>query len=93
LVPAHVPSVDTFLVPVGAGAVVVVPEVPHVPKPDWQPVPQYAEVEPHQPAEEQQLPKVLPWQVKPLVPPQVASVETFLVGAEVAAVVLIERLC
>jgi hypothetical protein len=51
-----------------------------------QPVPQYAVVEPHHPALEQQLPKVLAWQVKPLVPPHVPSVETFLVAVEVGAV-------
>ena len=43
-------------------------------------------MDPHQPFTEQQLPKVEPWQVKPLVPPHVASVLTFLVGtADVAA--------
>ena len=34
---------------------------------------------PHQPYWEQQLPKVEPWQVNPLVPAQVPSVETFFV--------------
>jgi hypothetical protein len=53
------------------------PASPQVPKPDWQPSPQYAAVPPHQPAGEQQLPKTDPWQVIPLAPPQVASVETF----------------
>ena len=42
-------------------------------------------VEPHQPYGEQQLPKEEPWQVKPPVPAQVPSVETFLAAAEVAA--------
>lgn len=57
-----------------------------VPKFFWHPVPQYAAVVPHQPAELQQLPKVEPWQVKPLVPPQVASVVTFLVAVGAAEV-------
>lgn len=48
-----------------------------LPKPVWQPVPQYADVDPHHPAGLQQFPKVEPWQVCPVVPPQVASVETF----------------
>jgi hypothetical protein len=34
-----------------------------VPNSDWQPVPQYAFVEPHQPFFEQQLPHALPAQV------------------------------
>lgn len=76
----------------------------HVPNADWQPVAQYAVVDPHHPAELQQFPKVLPWQVLfavsvqscrfrtyrwtyfPVVPPQVPSVETFLVEVAVAAV-------
>lgn len=41
-------------------------------------------VEPHHPAELQQFPKVEPWQVNPLVPPQVASVVTFLVAVAAA---------
>ncbi|EFQ88584.1 hypothetical protein PTT_15475 [Pyrenophora teres f. teres 0-1] len=42
------------------------------------PTPQYAEVEPlrHYPYEEQQLPKLEPWQVSPLLPPHVPSYET-----------------
>lgn len=56
--------------------------LPQLPKPDWQPVPQYAEVDPHQPDDEQQLPKLLFKQVNLLVPPQVASVETLKVGVE-----------
>lgn len=78
---------------VGVAGLLVVGEllVPHVPKADWQPVPQYALVEPHQPAEEQQFPKVDPWQVNPLAPPHVASVVT-LVGVDVgAAEVLVEE--
>jgi hypothetical protein len=43
-------------------------------------------VDPHHPALEQQLPKPEPWQVKAAVPPQVASVETFLVGVAAADV-------
>lgn len=89
-VPPQVASVVTLPVDEGVAAFVEVAE-PHVPKADWQPVPQYAEVEPHQPAELQQLPNVLPRQVYPFVPPHVASVVTFLVpvetGAEEVAVV------
>lgn len=48
-------------------------------------MPQWPVVDPHQPYCEQQLPKVEPWQVKPPVPAQVPSVETFLAAAEVAA--------
>lgn len=40
---------------------------------------------PHQPLLEQQFPKDDPKQVNPVVPPQVASVETFFVGVEAAA--------
>lgn len=83
-VPAQVPSVETFLVvvvAVGVAALVVVApdEEPQVPNADWQLVPQWSVVLPHQPYWEQQLPKVEPWQVNPLVPAQVPSVETFLV--------------
>jgi hypothetical protein len=39
-------------------------------------------VDPHQPFAEQQLPKLLPRQVYPVVPPQLASGETFFVGVE-----------
>lgn len=67
----------------------VEPEPVQVPKPDWQPVPQYAVVEPHHPAGLQQLPKVLPWQVKPEAPPQVPSVETVPLG--VAALVDVDE--
>jgi len=38
-------------------------DVPHVPEAGWHPVPQYAVVDPHQPALEQQLPNVEPRQV------------------------------
>lgn len=54
--------------------------LPQFPKPDWHPVPQYGVVEPHHPAEEQQFPNELPKHVYPVVPPQLASGETFLVG-------------
>lgn len=40
---------------------------------------------PHHPADEQQLPKVLPKQVLPVVPAQVASVLTFFVPVEAGA--------
>lgn len=50
--------------------------VPQLPKPDWQPVPQYASVDPQYPDEEQQFPKDDEAQVIPADPPQVASVET-----------------
>jgi hypothetical protein len=59
--------------------------LPQFPDPAWQPLPQYAVVDPHHPLLEQQLPKLDPKQVKPVVPPQVASVETFFVGVEAAA--------
>jgi hypothetical protein len=78
LPPPHVASVVTFFVGAGAAEDVPVPE--HVPNADWHPVPQYADVDPHQLFFEQQLPKLEPWQVKPLVPPHVASVETFFAG-------------
>jgi hypothetical protein len=45
----------------------------HTPKADWQPVPQYALVVPHQPYWLQQFPD---GQVYPLVPPQLPSGET-----------------
>jgi len=46
----HSPSFDTFWE-------VPEPEDVQDPKPDWQPVPQYALVEPHQPFALQQFPK------------------------------------
>jgi hypothetical protein len=55
--------------------------LPQFPKPLWHPVPQYAEVLPHQPLLEQQLPNDDPRQVNPFAPPHVASVDTFFVGA------------
>ena len=84
LEPPHVPSVDAFLVATGVVVVVAVltdvgaalPE--QVPKDALQLV-QWSVVEPHQPYWEQQFPKVEPVQVKPDVPPQVPSLETFLV--------------
>jgi hypothetical protein len=58
-----------------------------LPKPAWHPVPQYADVLPHHPLPEQQSPKLDPKHVKPpFVLPQVASVDTFFVGVEAAAV-------
>jgi hypothetical protein len=94
VVPPQVPSVDTFLVDVGAAEDEVFVEeaafeddtalllllgllLPQFPYADWQPVPQYADVEPHQPLLLQQFPKVLPRHVYLLAPPQVASVLTF----------------
>jgi hypothetical protein len=82
LVPPQVPSGLTEEV----GLVVVVHPLP---KPDWHPVPQYALVLPHHPAAEQQLPKALPAQVKPLVPPHEPSVD---VGLAPVAVVVVEAL-
>jgi len=56
------------------------PEPGQVPKADWQPVPQWPSVDPHQPYCEQQFPKVEPWHVAPpLELPQVPSVETLAV--------------
>jgi len=64
--------------------------VPQVPKSGWQPVPQWTEVLSHQPAEEQQFPKVDPWQVAPpLVAPHVPSVETRVAVEEGAAEVVV----
>lgn len=80
-------------------AFAVVELLVQVPKELKQPVPQKSVVAPHQPYWEQQLPKVEPAQVKPVVPPQVPSVETLRVeeGAaeevftvEVAALVVVE---
>jgi len=87
-VPAQVPSVDTLAVLVGAGTVVVPVPALQVPKAELQPAPQYAVVGPHHPAPEQQFPNALVWQVNPLVPPHVPSVETFfvVVAVEVGAV-------
>ena len=87
-VPAQVPSVDTLAVLVDAGAVVIPVPALQVPKAELQPAPQYAVVDPHHPAPEQQFPNVLAWQVNPLVPPHVPSVETFFVfvAVEVGAV-------
>lgn len=96
----QVPSVETLRVPVGVVADEVrvdevtglteedegVVPVPQVPKPVWHPVPQYSDVEPHQPAGEQQLPNVEPRQVDPPLVPQVASVLTFLVAVDDGAV-------
>lgn len=59
--------------------------LPQLPKPDWHPVPQYEDVVPHQPPLLQQLPKELPKQVYPLVPPHVASGVTFFVGVDTGA--------
>src|SRR5690242_10564486 len=61
------------------------PTYEQVPKPDWQPVPQWPVVAPHHEYCEQQFPYDDPLQVKPEVPAQVPSVETFLAAAEVAA--------
>lgn len=56
----------------------------HVPKFDWQPSPQYAEVEPQKPFDEQQLPKVEVRHVAPVAEllPQFPSM---LVGRERSA--------
>lgn len=54
---------------------VVLPVLTHVPKPGWQPAPQWAGVEPHHPPEEQQSPKVVPVQLNWAVPPQEPSGE------------------
>jgi len=60
--------------------------VEHVPKAAWHPATeQYALVEPHHPAGEQQFPKVEPWHVCPPFVPQVPSV---LVGAAPLVVVV-----
>jgi len=64
----------------------VPPLVEHVPKAVWHPATeQYALVEPHHPAGEQQFPKVEPWHVCPPFVPQVPSV---LVGAAPLVVVV-----
>jgi len=60
--------------------------VEHVPKAVWHPATeQYALVEPHHPAGEQQVPKVEPWHVCPPFVPQLPSV---LVGAAPLVVVV-----
>ena len=59
--------------------------LPQLPAPGWHPLPQYTEVLPHHPLLLQQFPKDDPKQVSPVVPPHVASVETFFVGVEAAA--------
>jgi hypothetical protein len=94
-VPAHEPSVETL--PAAAEAtgalaevaalvlVAATPLAPQLPKPDWQPVPQYAEVEPQYPAGLQQFPNEDPKQVYPLAPPQVASGVTVLAPVAVGA--------
>jgi len=51
-------------------------ELPHLPNPAWQPVPQWPSVLPQYPYWEQHSPWAKPRQVKPDVPPQVLSVET-----------------
>lgn len=56
----------------------------HVPNAELQPVPQWAVEDPHHPYFEQQLPNEEPWQVKPFVPPQVASLETALLFSDEA---------
>jgi hypothetical protein len=56
-----------------------------LPKPDWHPVLQYADVLPHQPLLEQQSPNPDPAHVDPPLLPQVPSGETFFVGVEAAA--------
>ncbi len=83
-VPPHVPSVDTV------GPVVVVHPLP---KPVWQPAPQYALVVPHHPPAEQHVPKVLPAHVYLFVPPHVPSGETVApVGVlEALAVVVVDE--
>jgi len=64
--------------------------VPQVPKRGWQPVPQWTEVLSHQPALEQQFPKVDPWHVAPpFVAPQVPSVDTRVAVEEGAAEVVV----
>jgi hypothetical protein len=60
-----------------------------VPKVLLQPVPQWPVVEPHQPYWLQQLPKLDPTQVKPLEPPQLPSVDAFLVATGAAALVVV----
>jgi hypothetical protein len=86
--PAQVPSVEAFLAGAGAaevaaGLTVAPPE--HVPKAELQEAPQWSAVLPHHPYWLQQFPKVEPEQVKPVVPPHVPSVETFLVPVAVGA--------
>ena len=49
-------------------------------------MPQYAAVLPHHPLELQQFPNPDPWQVNALVPPHVASVDTFFVAVGAAEV-------
>lgn len=68
--PPQVLSLDTFAAGLGDD------DVPHFPKPDWHPVPQCAEVEPQLPCTEQQFPKLLPRQVRPVSAPQRADVLT-----------------
>lgn len=58
-----------------------------LPNPAWHPVPQYPDVVPHHPLEEQQSPKLDPKHVAPpFVLPHVASVDTLFVGVDAAAV-------
>ena len=45
-VPPQIPSVETFRAAAVATGLAVVAEEPHVPKPDWQPLPQWSDVAP-----------------------------------------------
>jgi hypothetical protein len=77
----HVPNVEPlqvllFLVPQTPSVEMAPEPVPQVPKPLWQPAPQWSLVLPQKPPDEQQSPKVDPLQVFPFLP-QLPSVEMF----------------
>jgi hypothetical protein len=74
----HEPSGETLLVDVGRTLLETAEGVRQLPKADWQPsvLEQYVSVLPQYPYKEQQLPKVEPRHVWPVVPPQAPLGET-----------------
>lgn len=95
LVPAQVPSVETFLVATGVGVAAgftddTAAEPEQVPKAALHDEPQWSPVDPHQPYWLQHEPYEEPAQVNPLAPAQVPSVETLPPGAEEGAAALVD---
>jgi hypothetical protein len=75
----QVPKVDPVhvfpLVPHWPSVEMLPEPLPQVPEPDWQPAPQWSVVVPQNPPEEQQVPKVDPVHVFPMLLPHRPSVE------------------
>ena len=89
--PPQVPSVETFRAAAVAAALVGAAEEPHVPKPDWQPLPQWSEEAPLFLYWEQQFKKVEPKKVVLPAPPQAPSVEILEAAVAVGVAALVEE--